>query len=219
MVTRKPTWRTIKIPRRRIRTSKISVLGLDCSSAVVGWGLVVLDEKPSLVAYGHFKPLNNKCPEMERLDDVYKKITELCDELKPTYVAVEDIFLFMKGKSKAQTITILTAFNRIASLAGYHSSSGVKFYSVHNIRKIIKLMNPDIKVTIAKEDVPDIIIKYLEPQFTKMLNRNKETAKETYDETDGIASAWACALHQLNHKIIDPILEKPIKKKKNGNIK
>ncbi len=211
---KKPTWRTIKIPRRRIKSNKISILGLDCSSSVIGWGLVVLNKDPTLVAYGHFKPLDPSHSEMERLDGVYEKIVELCNELEPTYVAVEDIFTFMKGKSSGHTMTVLAAFNRVASLAGHHNSNGVKFYSVHQIRKIIKKMNLDIKNKISKEDMPDIIIKYLEPQFEKILNRKGNVAVETYDEADGIATAWSGALHKQNCAIIDPLIEKPKKKKK-----
>lgn len=213
MVKKKPTWRTVKIPRRRIRTSKVSILGLDCSSATMGWGLIVLNKEPTLVAYGHFKPLDTSHPEMVRLQDVHDKITDLCNDLQPTYVAVEDIFLFMKGKSRAQTITTLTAFNRVASLAGHNSSEGVYFYTVHDIRKIIKTLL-GLENTIAKEDMPDVIIEHLEPQFEKMLNRNGDVAKETYDEADGIASAWACAFHKQNEDVVNPLLEKPKKKKR-----
>jgi Holliday junction resolvasome RuvABC endonuclease subunit len=214
MIRKKPTQRIIKIPRRRIKTSNYSVLGLDCSSKTIGWGLVVSNKEPTLVAYGHFKPLGPKHPMIVRLDGVYKKIIELCNELKPTCVAVEDIITFMKGKSTAQTVTVLTAFNRVASLAGYHDSKGVDFYSVHQVRKIIKMMNPDIKNTISKEDMPDIIIKHLEPQFEKMFKKTGDEAEETCDEADGIAVGWAHILHQQNHNLIDPILIKPKKKRK-----
>jgi hypothetical protein len=139
---------------------------------------------------------------------------ELCNELKPTCVAVEDIITFMKGKSTAQTITVLTAFNRVASLSGYHNSKGVSFYSVHQIRKIIKMMNPNIKNIISKEDMPNIIIKYLEPQFEKMFKETGDEAEETGDEADGIAAGWVHILHQQNHNLIDKILKKPKKKRK-----
>ena len=134
-------------------------------------------------------------------NDVYEKITNLCKDLNPSKSAIEDIFLFMGGKSKnmssAKTIVTLAVFNRTASLACYHNSSNIKFYSVHEIRKIIKSSYSDIKSKIAKEEMPDIIIKYLEPSFNKIINRKGNIAKETFDEADGIAVAWACALQEV----------------------
>ena len=121
----------------RLAESKNSVLGLDCSSSVIGFGLIDLDTF-SLSAYGHIRPLDNKFELLERLNDTFDRIEELCKTLKPKIVAVEDIFVFMKGMSTAKTITILTAFNRTCGLAAYRNSQKVVLYSVGEIRKTIK---------------------------------------------------------------------------------
>ena len=197
--------------------SKETVLGLDCSSATIGWGFISLDEKPVLKAYGYIKPLNSKHPDIERFDNVYSQIYSLCEELAPTCVSIEDIFLFMGGGSTARTITLLAAVNRISALAAYHYTKNVNFYSVHNIRKIIKNMH-NVDGAISKDMMPDLIIEYLDDKFTKEFRVNRKGEKlvkdETHDEADGIAAAWACALHKLNEDFITPLIEPKPKKKK-----
>lgn len=178
---------------------KITILGLDCSSSTIGWGFTkMVDNNPTLLSYGYIKPLDNKYAEIIRLDDVYKRISELCIKLKPTFVAIEDIFLFMKGHSSAKTITVLTAFNRISSLAAYHNSENIFYYSVHDIRKIIG-KHYNIKEKISKEDIPDIIISYLDNRFNKIINKNGKIKKEVFDESDGIAVSLAALLQYYNN--------------------
>lgn len=190
-----------------------TVLGLDCSSATIGWGLITISNPPKLISHGHIKPLDSKHPEIERLDDVYNTICKLCDLLKPSIVSVEDIFLFMKGKSQARTITLLTAFNRVISLAAHQKVGKVKFYNVHEIRKIIKNAY-NIESDIGKEEMPNFIREHLETNFVDIKNKKNEQAKETCDEADGIAAAWCYLLCELNPELLKLIEKKPKKKKR-----
>jgi Holliday junction resolvasome RuvABC endonuclease subunit len=201
---KRPKERLIKIPRRRYKTAKVKILGLDCSSSTVGWGLVTITKnKPTLVAYGHLKPLNSKHPLIDRLDNVYERIGGLCEMFDPSFIAVEDILLFMKGRSGAKTITTLAVFNRIMALSAHkHSDAKLKFYPVQTIRKLIKNAHDGITVKIAKTDLPDIIRTELEPSFENVYNTKGAIADETYDEGDGIATAWACALDLLNRGVL-----------------
>ena len=116
-----------------------TVLGLDCSSKTVGWGLLSFDPI-AVVAHGHFNPLPSKYDFMKRLSNVFDCIEELCNELQPNTIAVEDIIQHMSGPSKsmAQTITILAAFNRVASLSAWRKTNDVYFYPVSTIIKIIR---------------------------------------------------------------------------------
>ncbi|MFA5048443.1 MAG: crossover junction endodeoxyribonuclease RuvC [Patescibacteria group bacterium] len=190
-----------------------TVLGLDCSSATIGWGLISLSDPPKLISHGYIKPLDSKYSEIERLDDVYDRICMLCDTLKPSVVSVEDIFLFMKGKSKARTITLLTAFNRVISLAAYKKVGKVSFYTVHEIRKVIKNAF-SIAVDIGKEDMPNFIRQHLEPNFTDIKNKKNEQAKETCDEADGIAAGWCYLLCKFNSEFLKLLEKKPTKKER-----
>ena len=186
-----------------------TVLGFDISSVTIGWGLLSLSDPPVLIAYGHIKPLDSKHTEIKRLDDVYNRIRQLCDLLTPNMVSVEDIFLFMKGKSQARTITLLTAFNRVVSLAAYQKIGDIKFYTVHEIRKVIKNAF-NVSADIGKEDMPNFIRQHLESNFEDIINKRGNQAKETGDEADGIAAGWCYALCNINPSFLE---RKPIKKK------
>jgi len=209
-----------KARERRVLYSKnipehCTVLGLDCSSSTVGWGIVSIENNTiHLLAHGHFKPLGSENPELERLQDTWTHIVELCQTFKPNYVSIEDIFLFMKGKSQARTITVLTAFNRTAGLAAYQTMGNVSFYSVHQIRNIIKTCC-GIKEVIQKDDMPKTIRSFLSPRFVDMINKKGNIGIETFDEADGIAASWAKALHIIKSDVVNPLLEsKPKRKKK-----
>jgi Holliday junction resolvasome RuvABC endonuclease subunit len=170
-----------------------TVLGFDVSSKTIGWGLMTKD---NLLAYGHIRPLNSKYGIIERLNDVYDTVFELTKKFSPQIIAIEEITLFMSGRSTAKTTTILSAFNRLVGVAAYRVVNNVKFYPVSTIRKIIK-NSIGLKYTISKDEMPEIIKKYLEKNFSDVVKRGGETAIQTYDEADGIAVAWACAKEEL----------------------
>ena len=173
-----------------IRTTKEpTVLGFDVSSKTVGWGLVTKD---NLIAYGHIRPLPSKHEIIKRLSDLFDNIYNLSIKLHPNIVSIEDITLYMSGRSTAKTTTILSAFNRVVGVAAYKAIGDVRLYPVSTIRKIIK-QSISLNHTIAKDEMPDIIIKYLEKDFSDVIKRGGGRAVQTYDEADGIAVAWACA--------------------------
>ena len=178
-----------------------TVLGLDCSSSTVGWGIV--DEHLNLITYGHFKPLDSKHTEIERLDDVYCSINEICNLFKPNNIAIEDILLFMKGKSKARTTTLLSAINRVAALSTYHYiKKDINFYPVQTIRKLLKKITKQTSGKIDKKEIPNIINDYVydnflkEALYKKKRNGELELRDEMFDEADGIAVALAYVLER-----------------------
>lgn len=175
------------------------VLGLDCSSSMVGWGLVgIYDGKPKLLSYGHIKPLDSKNSLLDRLNDVCDKIVEVCKEISPTEIAIEDIILFMKNKSQAQTIVILASFNRVIAVTTHRETGmDVSLQSVQSIRKTIKEKIGNSS-TIKKEDMPHIIKDKLCNLFEFTIDRNGNIADVTRDEADGIAVAWSRALEKCD---------------------
>ena len=177
------------------------VLGFDCSSKTVGWGLVCLDNDSifHLGAHGHIRPLPSKHDLMMRLSDLYDRVADLCARLDPQVITVEDIALFMKGGgSTAKTITTLAVFNRIVALAGFRHAGAVEFYPVQSVRKLVRQAASRKKV-IGKEEMPFMIRSHLEPRFSYVEKRGGGTAEQTFDEADGIAVAWAHA-HALKTK-------------------
>lgn len=195
---------TYKKPNERIistkcKNNKPTILGLDCSTATIGWGLVSISKKPRLLKYGHLKPMPSKNGSLiKRLNDTYDRINHLCQELSPNIVAIEQIKKFMKGLSSAQTITILAGFNRVVSVSAYKVSNDLRYYDELEIRRIIK---HHYKIDrVSKDNMPDIIRLYLEKSFAGPLNKKNEPAIETNDEADGIAVAWACCLNLMEVK-------------------
>lgn len=194
MARKKAKGRAVKIACEQTRT-EFTVLGLDCSSSTIGWGLVGCgsDGTLALLAHGHIKPLTSKCDFMERLSDVFDKISALCEEFDPSMVAVEDILMYVRGSSSARTITILAAFNRVAALAAFRCVGKLRLYDVHEIRRILKTAC-GLSRTPEKEQMPDLVRAHLEPRFSDILKLKGGMADTTCDEADGIAAAWACAL-------------------------
>ena len=170
------------------------ILGLDCSSSVLGWGLI--DPKTGeLVAYGYYNLASSKYDILERLDYLYQIIKSMCEEFSPKTVVMEEIIKFMKGRSSAATIISLTAFNRTAALAAYHSIRNVEFLNVNTIRKLIRIATKhDGK--ILKEEMPDIIKTHLCSDLKYYKKRTTGWTDQTYDQADGIATAWAYIIKQ-----------------------
>lgn len=183
--------KSVKHNISKISKDKNYVLGLDCSSSVLGWGVVDLDSK-ELVACGYCNLASSKYDLLQRLDYLYNLISQMCEKYSPQCVAIEDIIKFMKGRSSASTIITLTAFNRTAALSAYHSVGNVAFIPVQTIRKIIRQNTKEKK--IVKEEMPNVIRKYL---YADLKNYKKKTggiSDKSYDQADGIAVAWSYAL-------------------------
>jgi hypothetical protein len=154
-----------------------------------------LNPDPVLAAHGHIKPLKSQYDIFVRLQDAYEKVGELCQEIDPTHLVIEDIVLHMKGKSSARTITTLAIFNRVSGMSAYvHTGITPELFAVGTIRKLIREAHSTVDPKFKKEDIPGIIRNHLEPGFANIINRNGNVSGETYDEADGIAAAWAYSL-------------------------
>jgi len=178
--------------------SSTAILGIDCSSSVIGWGLI----DPNgyrLLAHGHFKPLNSKHLLLERLNDVYDFMTNLCDQLRPRTVVIEEIAFFMKGRSSARTITTLAVFNRTAALAAFRCTGDVQFSTVGSIRKHIRKY-AELDRTPDKEEMPDLVRDHLDHTFIDVPKRGGGRGVPTFDEADGISVAWAHVIENLGEE-------------------
>jgi Holliday junction resolvasome RuvABC endonuclease subunit len=180
----------------------VRVLGFDCSSKTVGWGLVAIDSEGvlHLNAHGHIRPLPSRHDLMTRLSDLFDRVSDLCRRLGPHVVAVEDIALFMKGGgSTARTITTLASFNRIVALAAFRQAGALEFYPVQSIRKLVRQAAGRKKV-IGKDEMPAVIATHLDFRFSGVEKRGGGRAEQTFDEADGIAAAWAHAFAHARDK-------------------
>jgi Holliday junction resolvasome RuvABC endonuclease subunit len=164
------------------------ILGFDCSSTTVGWAALEIDiitNTIKLLKVDYLKPLKTGNI-IERIVDTRDKIKAIIEKVKPDEIAIEEIVKFMKGKSSANTIIMLTTFNRMICLAAYdYLQLAPTLYSVLSIRHGLKLNG----VFPAKEDIPDLVAKHLGIQFPWEYGKKGKVKVENYDKADGIAVA------------------------------
>jgi Holliday junction resolvasome RuvABC endonuclease subunit len=164
------------------------ILGIDASTTTIGICILNCDDsKPILEHYEFYKP-KKKENLFFMLSAVRKYIIELINKHKPDIVVIEDILKFIRGRSTANTITLLAALNRTVGTAVYDSSGKYpKLLTVMKIRHAVKLTKdlPD------KDQIPDIMSKRLGIDFPYVYTRKKTIAKESYDIADSIAVAFA----------------------------
>ena len=170
------------------------VLGFDASTSTIGISVIDWEDpnKPQLVFCNYFKPPKHG-DIFYRLSCVRSFVFELLDKYQPDYVALEDIILFMKGKSSAKTVTSLAVLNRTVGLAIYnHFGKSPHLLNVRRIRSLLKLKSE----SPSKEDMPELVSQHLGIPFpykyiTKGKNKNIKIATESYDMADGIAVSLA----------------------------
>lgn len=185
------------------------ILGLDVSSTTIGYSVLEItpENEIKLVSLNYLKPIK-KGTIIERIVDTRNKIKTIIDEVKPDYIAVEDIIQFMKGASTAKTIIVLTTFNRmICLLAHDYLGRSPELLSVMTIRHGLKFDN----IFPKKEDMPDLVAKHLGITFPYKLNKKGNICVESYDMADGVAVGLYYAL-LLTGKVSRKI--KKIKKSK-----
>lgn len=176
-----------------------TILGIDCSSSTIGWAFLgVEDEKIQIIEHGHIKPpTRDGYSLVKRLDIVMASIAELCERLRPDYSIVEEIIQHMEGRTSANTIIVLAAFNKTVSVQILRSTGQEPIFLLPiSIRtRIKKFLQRTEK--IDKEEIPNILQEYFGKTFFKVVGykqrgKNKgQPIVETYDEADAVAAAWA----------------------------
>ena len=164
------------------------VLGFDVSSSTVGYAILEIDDDGFNIKFiksGYIKPLK-KGNIIERIANTRSKVQKVIDENKPDYIGVEDIIQFMKGKSTAKTIIMLTTFNRMIGLVAHdYLQKPPELFSVMTIRHGLKIN----KVFPKKEDMPDLVANHLKITFPYEIGKKGKIKIENFDMADGIAVA------------------------------
>jgi Holliday junction resolvasome RuvABC endonuclease subunit len=166
------------------------VIGLDISSATVGWSLFEYNDKEyTLMEYGHIKPPPSKSGSLAfRASSYMDEISKLFLEKKPDSVAIEAYASkFSPGRSSARTIIVLAVFNELTSVSSI-KSIGVEpsSYAVATIRSMLS-KESGTKIT-SKDESFD----FVKNNFKKFKVRFKRTGRikdESGDEADAIAVA------------------------------
>lgn len=165
-----------------------TILAFDVSSTTIGWCSLGWDESNNdinLIDMGFIKP-PKKGSIIERIVETRNKVQKVIVDSKPDYIAIEDIIQFMKGKSTAKTIIMLTTFNRMIALTSYdYLGKEPSLYSVMTIRHGLKF-GKDLP---KKEDMPDLVSKHLRITFPYEYGKKGQIKAESYDKADGVAVA------------------------------
>ena len=177
------------------------VLGFDISSTCIGYSVLEIDsDRIKFISCNYLKPLKNG-NFINRLANTRDKIKKIIEEIKPDYIAIEDIIQFMSGASTAKTIITLTSFNRMIGLLSYDFlKKEPEYFNVMTIRHGLKLN----KILPKKEDMPELVAKHLDIKFPYEKNKNDKIKTENYDMADAVSVALYYSL----------ILTKKIKGKK-----
>lgn len=163
------------------------VLGFDVSSTTIGYCVLEIDDNNSIgfVLCNYVKPLK-KGTIIERVVHTRDVIRSVIDQVKPDYIAIEDIIQFMAGASTAKTVITLTTFNRMIGLLAYDAlQKQPTLHSVMTIRHGLKVG----KVLPKKEEIPDLVAKHLNIKFPYLYNKKGKIKVESYDMADGVAVA------------------------------
>jgi Holliday junction resolvasome RuvABC endonuclease subunit len=164
------------------------VLGFDVSSTTIGYCVLEVDDQTGKIDFilaSYLKPAK-KGGIIDRIADTRSKIRDIIEQVKPDYIAIEDIIQFMKGKSTAKTIIMLTTFNRMIGLLVYdYLKRSPELYSVMSIRHGLKFD----KVFPKKEDMPSLVAKHLGITFPYEMNKKGKIKIESFDMADGVAVA------------------------------
>lgn len=169
------------------------VLGIDVSSTTIGYCVLEIDDSDNIIykSMDFLKP-SKKGTIIERIVDTRNKINDIINKVKPDYIGIEDIIQFMKGKSTAKTIIMLTTFNRmICLLAHDHLQRSPELFSVMTIRHGLKI-NKDLP---KKEDMPELVAKHLGITFPYVYKTSKKKGKTIAPESEDMADGVAVALY------------------------
>lgn len=165
-----------------------TILGFDASSTTIGYCVLTLDDTNNSISFvkaGYIKPLK-KGTIIERIVDTRNKVQKVIVDAQPDHIAIEEIIQFMKGKSTAKTIIMLTTFNRMICLTSYdYLGSSPKLYSVMTIRHGLKTG----KELPKKEEMPALVAQHLGITFPYEYNKKGNIKVESYDKADGMAVA------------------------------
>lgn len=179
----------------------ITVLGFDVSSTNTGFALLGVDKNViTIIEHGSIKPLKKDGYHLlERLDDIAQRVDELCMRFKPDYCCIEESVQYMANRTSANTIIVLSVFNKTVALQVYKTLGKIPMFLLPvSIRsRIRKYLGID---KIEKEDIPKILQDQFGESFFRVVKyrtrgKNKGTpVLSTLDEADACAAAWAAII-------------------------
>jgi Holliday junction resolvasome RuvABC endonuclease subunit len=169
----------------------IKILSFDCSSTTIGYAVLEVDNNINFIDVNYIKPEKDGSL-ITKIANTRDKINTIINQVKPDHIAIEDIIAFMKGKSTAQTIIMLTTFNRMICLAAYDYLN--KEPSLHNVMSIRHGLK-NSKVLPKKEEMPELVAKHLNIKFPYQYSKKGRVKGKAIIENQDMADAIAVGLY------------------------
>lgn len=175
----------------------MKIIGLDISTACLGWSLLEFKKKPKLSAVGYYKPSEilkddeNLLNSFSWLTETKKFVIDLIKKHQPNRVAIEDFIRFLRGGSGSSTILPLAILNRTICLAIKEEFPDLPLdiCNVISIRTNLKKQF-NLSELPEKKSLPDLFEKHLKIKIPKLMNKKgNKILDEVFDEADSIAVA------------------------------
>jgi len=186
-----------------------TILGFDVSSTTTAYAALNWNEETNEIIFvkcGYIKPIKEGLI-IDRIASTRDQIEKIIENIKPDYIAIEDIIAFMKGSSTANTVIMLTSFNRMIGLTSYdYLGHSPELFNVMTIRHGLKFG----KILPSKQDMPELVAKHLNIKFPYEYKKGKQII-ENEDKADAISVALYYT-YLLSGKIIRKIKKPKIKK-------
>lgn len=176
----------------------MKILSFDASTTTIAYAYLSAEGgKADLLDCGHYNPSKklDLFPKLSKVQDFVKTILKStsCQE-----TALEDIILFMPGRSSAKTISSLAILNRTVGLTIFNEIGvAPQLLNVMTVRHALKLN----KKLPPKEDMPDLVELYLNSKFPWVINKKGNVAVESQDRADAIA-VGLCVLKQRKELVL-----------------
>ncbi len=135
----------VKLGSSLQKTSKI-ILGIDPGTIIMGYGLIVITGKKMVLLDMGILKLSSKDDSYQRLEKIYRKVSQLILDYKPDCFAIEAPFF---GKN-VQSMLKLGRAQGVAIAAAMQSSLEVSEYSPKKIKQSITGNGNADKVQVMK---------------------------------------------------------------------
>jgi len=135
----------------------VRIVGIDPGTALLGFGVIEVDDAPQLVDFGVVETTNDDAMPM-RLLSLYESLTTLFDQFRPEAVAIEQLFF---ARNVTTAITVGQA-RGIALLAAAQARVPVFEYSPSQVKHAIsgygkadkQQMQEMVRIMLDMEYVP-----------------------------------------------------------------
>ncbi len=177
----------------------MKILSFDISSTCIGYAVLEFEpatNETKFISVDYIKPIKEKNIIL-RIANTRDKIKKIIEDTKPDHIAIEEIVKFMKGSSSANTIIMLTTFNRMIGLLAYdYLQKSPTMLNVLTIRHCIK-KEANLTKLPDKEDLPQIISKLLNFEFKYEYNRNGKPQPTNMDRADALCCGLTYIIKNL----------------------